>query len=238
MILHPTISDRASKAVPAVTFGLLLVMPLVFPNRTTVDASLVAQQAAVRAAVESSPYRVGGWIGTDITVPLAATKLLRPNAILSRQFRRIGGGPAVNLLLVHCTDVRDMRGHYPPVCYPSTGWSFVGEKTGKEATLTVNGRRAPIRVYEFRRIEGEVREVRIRVFNVFVLPDGTLTPEIDQIKSLSERLALSAQGVAQLQIVTPLEMSLDEAVGAARDILEGMPGLMNALRVWKEPDDG
>ncbi len=93
-------------------------------------------------------------------------------------------------------------------------------------------------MYEFRRIEGEVREVRIRVFNVFILPDGALTPEIDQIKSLSERLTLSAQGVAQMQIVTPSEMSLDEAAGAAGEILEGMPGLMNALRVGKEPDDG
>ena len=231
------IFSRASDAVPALTAGLLVVLPLVFPNHTTVDAAGLARQEAVRAAVREAPYRIGHWVGADIPVPPAAVELLHPNAILSRRFQRIGGGPNVSLLLVHCTDARDMRGHYPPVCYPSSGWSIAGVKRSRQAVLMVNGRRMPVRVYEFRRIEGDGRESRIRVFNVFVLPDGTLTPNIDQINRLAERLALATRGLAQMQIVTPSGLNDEEAAAAAGEILEGMSGPLTALGVWREGDD-
>jgi hypothetical protein len=207
-------------------------MPMVLPNRTRVDAADLDRQAQIVAACRDAPYRIGRrWVGKDIEVPPAAVRLLHTNAILSRRFERIGSGATVSLLLVHCTDIRDMGGHYPPVCYPSAGWTRVERELPHALELKVGGRAIPVRAYEFARLQGGLREVRIRVFNSFILPDGSLTPELGQIRSVAERRAVSARGIAQLQVVTTMDMSLEEAAEAAREILEGMSGLMAALGV-------
>ncbi len=231
------IASWLSETIPALTLGLLLFMPVLFSNRTRFDAKAAAGQVAVAAAIEHAPYQVGRWVGADIPIPPAALRLLHPNAILSRRYESIDRAFSVQLLLVHCTDARDMLGHYPPVCYPSSGWSPLDVNRDRESVVTVRGRPIPFRMYGFRRIEAEVHVVEVRVLNVFILPDGTLTPDIDEISRLSERLALSAKGVAQMQIVTPWEIGEEIAAEAAGEILEAMPDLLTALRVWKEDAD-
>ena len=69
------------------------------------------------------------------------------------------------------------------------------------------------------------------MFTAFVLPDGTVTREIDDINKQSERLAVTVQGVAQMQVVTPAAMPLDQALDAAQELLGGMDGLLHALNV-------
>ena len=222
---------RLSHAIPGLTLVLLLVLPIVFPNRTIVDAAAVAHQKAVALAVEQTPYRIGQWVGRDMAVPPAAIRLLRPNAILSRRFQRIGGGLTVDVLLVHCTDARDMRGHFPPICYPFAGWQAMPPKNGRESELMVAGQPIPVRIYEFHRVEGGNRETRIRICNTFILPDGTVTTEIAQINRLTERLALAATGIAQLQIVSHHDIDEERTARAAGEILTGMPELLTTLRV-------
>ena len=218
-----------NRTAVGMAFGLLIVGPMVFPNHVRPDPAAMARQEAVAAAVEAAPYQIGRWLGTDIPVPRAAVELLRPNAILSRRFRRAEGGYSVSLLVVHCMDVRDMGGHYPPVCYPSAGWLSTEDPASGEATLEVGGRRLPVEMYAFRRIEGGIRESRIRVYNFFVLPDGGVTADIAKLRGRSERLALSAEGVAQIQIITAIEMPPAEAVVAANELLDGLAGLLAPL---------
>ena len=71
----------------------------------------------------------------------------------------------------------------------------------------------------------------IRIFNAFILPDGRVTPQIDDIYRQSERLALSVQGVAQIQLITMAGMPADEAAACAEELLAGMGDLLNALQV-------
>ncbi len=40
-----------------------------------------------------------------------------------------------------------------------------------------------------------------------------------------------------MQVVTPMAMGDEDAADAAREILEGMPGLMTALGVWRDRDE-
>ena len=223
-----------SRTAVGMAFGLLIVGPMVFPNHVRPDPASLARQEAVADAVEAAPYQIGRWLGTDIPVPRSAVELLRPNAILSRRFRRAEGGYSVSLLVVHCMDVRDMGGHYPPVCYPSAGWLFDEAASGEE-TLEVGGCQLPVAMYAFRRIVDGIRESRIRIYNFFVLPDGGVTADIAELRGRSERLALSAQGVAQIQIITTLEMPHAEAVAAANELLEGLAGLLTPLGI--EPGD-
>ncbi len=232
---------RPARLAPLLTIGILLAAPLLFPNRIVAEPGSAARRAAVAEAVRDAPVRIGPWVGTDLEFAPAAMRLLHPNAILSRRFERLGNGARdVHVLVVHCTDLRDMRGHWPPVCYPYTGWSYrdpEGGRRGRDVPIEILGRTLPARVYEFRRIEAPSTERTIRVLDLFVLPDGVVTPEIERINKLSERQALAARGLAQIQVVTDLLTSEDEAVSAAREILEGMPGLLAALGLGPEPHD-
>lgn len=221
-------------AAPLMTAGLLLALAFVFPNRTTVDQSTVSKLEAVKQAVMQVPYRVGRWESARIEVPVAAVELLHPNAILSRRFEPIDGGPSIGLLLVHCTDARDMRGHYPPICYPSAGWELISSSSD---SLTLRQDAVPVAVYTFSRFSEIGVETRIRILNVFVLPDGSLTPEMDDIGTLADRWAVSSSGVAQLQIVSPLTIDDETALTLASELLEALPDLLRSLDVWKEGDD-
>ena len=58
-----------------------------------------------------------------------------------------------------------------------------------------------------------------------------MTPQIDDIYRQSERLALSVQGVAQIQLITMAGMPADEAAACAEELLAGMGDLLNALQV-------
>ena len=219
---------------PLMTAGLLLALAIMFPNSTRVDPATLSKLEAVKQAVMAVPYRVGRWNSTPIEIPAAAIELLHPNAILSRRFEPIDGGPSISLLLVHCTDARDMGGHYPPNCYPSAGWKLV---SSRRESLTLKEKDIPVAVYMFSRFSEIGLETRIRILNVFVLPDGSLTPELNDIRKLAARVTVASLGVAQLQIVSSLTMSDETALSEANELLEALPGLLRALDVWKEGDD-
>ncbi len=220
-----------SSAAPGIALGVVIGLPVIMPNHLRLDPAAMARQEAVAAAVEGAPYQVGRWWGRKIEVPRSAVELLKPNAILSRRFQRADGGHPVSLLLVHCMDIRDMEGHYPPVCYPSSGWVLLEDTQADEVMLEFRGRPLPVRVYAFRRIEDGIREARIRVYDFFVMPDGKVTSDIAVVRGRSERLALSAQGVAQVQIITAVEMPPAEAVAAANELLEGMGEILDSLGI-------
>lgn len=219
---------------PLTSAGLLLALAIMFPNSTRVDPATLSKLEAVKQAVMAVPFRVGRWISTPIEIPAAAIELLHPNAILSRRFEPIDGGPSISLLLVHCTDARDMGGHYPPKCYPSAGWELV---SSRRDSLTLKEKDLPVAVYTFSRFSEIGFETRIRILNVFVLPDGSLTPERDDISKLADRLSVASLGVAQLQIISSLTISDETALSEANELLEALPGLLRALDVWKEGDD-
>lgn len=227
------------RTMPLLTLGLLLALPWAFPNRVVVDAATEAQRRAVAEAVKAVPYRIGPWTGTDEEFAPAAMELLHINAILSRRYERIGVSD-VNVLVVHCTDVRDMRGHWPPICYPATGWTPApAARTAGETSLPVRSRTVAAREYEYRRAEAGGWESRIHVMSFFVLADGRLTADIHEVDRQSQRLALAVRGVAQIQIVTAAGMPREEAAAAATELLAGMDELFEALGVGDgEIEDG
>jgi hypothetical protein len=219
------------EASPAMTLAALLIMPIVLPNRTRMEPLVEARRQKVARAMNDLPYALGGWIGTDIEVPPAAVRLLHPNAMLSRRYERLSDGAVVNVLMVHCSDARDMVGHFPPVCYPSSGWSPTGEREGVPVTLDAAGAAVPARMYEYTRVLEHGGEAGIRIFNVFVLPEGTLTREMDDIYAQSERLALSVQGAAQMQLITTRDMAPSESIECAAALVEFMGDMFRTFGV-------
>jgi hypothetical protein len=231
MNARTAMNNRLLVVAPWVTIGALIALSFVLPNSTADVPDDAPQKQAIAQAVDDLPIFIGRWIGVDVedresTIPREAQKLLKPNAY--RQLRYTGGGPTVFVLIVHCSDARDMIGHYPPICYPSAGWEE-SDPANRDLTLSVSGIPFPVREYGFKGYREGGREEIIRIFDAFVLPDGTVTREIDDINRQSERLSVSVQGVAQLQVITSGRVSADEAVVAAEEILGGMSGLFAAL---------
>lgn len=161
--------------------------------------------AEVAAQIETLPYKIGDWIGTDVEVQPAAVQLLNPNKLLQRRYRNTETGQSAQVLIVHCGNTRDMLGHFPPVCYPAHGWvQLEAHPTQVRITETDN----PAMAYRFKRSLGEI-ETEMVVTNFFVLP-GTVqitAPDMKALNEAAQSLSASALGSAQVQIVTDPELS-------------------------------
>lgn len=215
------------EAAPILALGVLLVLPLLI-NHERDDAALVlTRNIQVQHAVNNIPYRLGDWVGEDMEIPVSAVELLHPNAILSRRFSRLIEGTSLHMLIVHCSDARDMQGHYPPICYPANGWIRAEDGSpGDTATAEIAGETLSMRIYNFRRLDEWGGERALRVFNFFLLPSGETTIDLRVVSRLVERSAFSVQGVAQVQLVMTGEMDFEKARQAAEDILnQTMPFL-------------
>lgn len=151
----------------------------------------------VRDAIERIPYIVGPYIGADSEPTAAAIKLLRPNKILQRRYKDPATRKTVDLLIVHCADVRDMQGHYPPVCYPAHGW--VG-KAAEPSQMPIEGTLFPATYYRFHRSVDQV-EQRLRIVNFFILPDGRLLADDRDLEAVSKSRASAGLGSAQVQLI-------------------------------------
>lgn len=181
----------------------------------------------VRAAIERIPYQIGDWVGKDIEVPAPALKLLKPNKIMQRRYVDPSTGRTISVLVVHCGDVRDMRGHYPPVCYPAHGWDEVREQR-EASSVSVSGGVFPARNYMFRRVVQGV-EQSMGILSFFVLPDPR-TPIAEDMRALDRRAQIrstAALGSAQVQIV-----GAEQIPGAEREkvINQFMRALEPAIR--------
>jgi hypothetical protein len=224
---------RAELLSPWLTIGMLAAMAWALPNRYQIDPQSNQQKQRVAAAMNTAPFFINGkWVGEDARdkIPREAQQLLRPNALLSRTYTA-PGEPAMHVLVIHCGDARDMIGHYPPVCYPSSGWVAREPEGGMDLALRVLDQRFPMREYRFSRARNLAGEDVIRVFNTFVLPDGLVTPHIEAISRQSERLAVTVRGVAQVQVIMMATVPAAQAQAAAAELLNGMSELLQTLAI-------
>ena len=181
--------------------------------------------ARVKDAVEQIPYAIGDWRGENEEIVQAARRLLKPTAAVQRRYVS-AGGPNFSLLMIHCADVRDMEGHYPPICYPNQGWA-VEERRAER--VTVGEADVPMRRYVLSREMG-LETQRIVIWNVFVLPGEE--PLVDDMPALT-RAARSTRraglGSAQIQVL------LGAGVEGEREIVERcLRAVMPAIRTIAE----
>jgi hypothetical protein len=153
-----------------------------------------------KTAVEQVPYFIGTWTGQDDEIPVAAQKLLRPNAILSRTFVDSSSKyrPA-SLLIVQCRDSRDMVGHYPPICYRAHGLS-IDEKSCGPRDWAVNGKTIPGYEYHFVEVLAG-RSTRTTVYNFLIVPGRGIVRDMKGVEQAAEDYQQRYYGAAQFQVV-------------------------------------
>lgn len=180
--------------------------------------------ADVAAAVDKIPYQSGVWLGADIPVTPAATDLLKPNKLIQRRYQNAETGEWFELLVVHCGDVRDMIGHYPPVCYPAHGWKLDSRATTK---IEIDNAATDAALYSLSRNENLSRDA-IDIVNFFVLPSTkgpAIGSELAFIQEAGRYYQRARLGAAQVQVITLESMPearREEAVKIALALASGV----------------
>jgi hypothetical protein len=230
---RPTWRRWLGDAAPALSLVALLTLPSTLSGDAAATSAIRSRHAQIVAALSLVPYRVGPWIGEDIPVPEAAVTILKPNAVLARHYRDRQRGQAQSLLIVHCSDTRDMLGHYPPVCYPANGWVEAAEPS--PCPLETAAGVIEARLYRFRRLRDWGSEERLRVADFFVLPDGRTTGDLADVERRAGAAAISMQGVAQIQLVSAGDESDAEFAAAAAEILRGAGPALRSVAAGSQP---
>ena len=185
--------------------GLLTGMALDHSILRSPPADAHGYHARVRADVRAIPYRIGDWVGYDVELPQAAVAKLQPNAMLSRRYRDVRSGREAGLLIVHCTDARDLLGHYPPVCYPASGWRLTSSapRTWPTDAGGVHGS-----CYRFER-EALGAQVSMTIANFMVLPGEGTVADMAAVNALAQDPQRKYLGAAQVQLL--LDGDTDQA---------------------------
>ncbi len=230
----------ANRCGPWVAFVFAAGAVLAMPQPPAVDAGVILRHAKIERALATVPLRVGDWIGEERPLTPAAVELLRPNAALSRSYRRIGDSASIAVSLIHCSDFRDMAGHYPPVCYPAHGWSLRPEDAARDvdlddekqviSSLRIDGVGTfSTRCYRFSRLGDAITEFKITVLNAFILPDGSWVNDLGAIRDAASKRRLAGEGVAQLQLVLPGWPAVDLIRDQCEQLLSSMPARLFEL---------
>lgn len=155
----------------------------------------------VYAASKKIPMRIGDWIGQDHEVARGAQKLLRPNVMIQRQYVNEKLKLQVGFLLVQCKDARDMDGHFPPVCYPGSGWELKEAKDSKwQIAAPGEPRSLDVREYHFIASRSAMVE-EIYVAHLIVMPSGSILQDTKVIGAAQADRAKRFFGAAQIQFV-------------------------------------
>lgn len=186
-----------------------------------------AVQFHIEAArvIGSIPAKFETWESVEIPVPVSAQTLLRPNALMSRRYTNVTSGEQASVMLVQCRDTRDMAGHYPPICYPGTGWF---ERDRDKVRLTFGGRVIEAMRYEFDQRRYDEYKTLV-VYNFFAVPGQGFPIDMAAIRQAGSEYASRPFGAAQVQVAfarrrpeaeeRSLVESLLEPIGPALDVL-------------------
>lgn len=153
--------------------------------------------AKVREAAKDLPREIGPWKSIDAELPEAAVALLRPNVLISRRYIEDKTERSFALLIVQCADARDMEGHYPPNCYPSSGWA---SQRSKAADLEIGSLDVTSMDYRFERGMQEGNET-IHVVNLIIVPKQGFVTSMADIRRLGGTVSDRYYGAAQVQFV-------------------------------------
>lgn len=173
--------------------------------------------------LSEAPRNFGDWTGRDQEVQPSAIELLRPNLIISRQYRNQQTGERASFMLVQCKDARDMNGHWPPNCYPAGGDVYVDSWP---KTWTLSDQALPGREFRFEQSNGHRRVVS----NFLIIPDGRVSADMSDVVEAAGNYGLRYFGAAQVQVLTPDRMGDERREAVVQEFLAAYRPLIESIR--------
>ena len=194
---------------------------------TLPDASVGAPfLAQVKEHFKDFPHIVGDWEGQDISIPPEAWALLHPNIYISRLYFNHVTGQSVEMLFIEAQDTRDMMGHYPPNCYPGNGWELQSQQAGnwKVGSLAIPGTE-----YVFKQVD-EGREEWLTVRDFFILPNGTMYPDLATFGRAASNFYIRPYGATQIQVIFKREYLPEDRDAIFSSLIHAHMDLINAVK--------
>lgn len=219
-------------AIPAASAALLVALTAAGTLNPKAPENTGAYFEAVARTMDRLPYRLGTWIGTDLSsAPPQVLEMLRPNRVIHRGYSR--DRDQFRLVMVHCTDVRDMQGHYPMRCYPATGWTPTGSETVR---ANYAGEERDLTIFRFNRTGDFGRPMSITIGLFFALPTQGLPPpaeaiyaDLGGVRGASENRRRNLLGSAQFQIIFDSDKPSDEVVRVIEEIAPALDPVIEAV---------
>lgn len=227
--LFRRLGRRIGRPAPLITLAMLLASPAVLARQVTSAADL-ARQSAIAEEMQNVPLQIGTWVGSETVIPTDQAEILNPNAILSRTYSQIGqrgAGTEVTMLLVHCSDVRDMDGHWPLHCYPRSGWKL-DSYSGDVPVASPEGVFQRFAWARFTIANSNATLRSMTVLFTFILPEGRIETEMAKLADRSTRKSDSAKGVAQFQFVFSGDVPPERCGDVAAQLMKGVPASLRS----------
>jgi hypothetical protein len=152
--------------------------------------------------------------------------ILKPNVMLSRRFVNVRTGDEASVLLVQCSDRRDLLGHYPPVCYPGQGWRITSDNYWN---VRLNNVTIPAREYKLVK-PGPDKAERMIVGNFMIVPDGRLVRNLTGLGGQTVTKNRNQFGAAQMQVVVPGYLNAKVREQIFRELVTGHFPLVQAIQ--------
>lgn len=230
-------SSLAIFASPALCLGLL--GGIVAEDSTHIKPGDVGTyHARAKADIEAWPRTIsdGNWTTVaDVQLPEAAEQLLHPNCVVQRRYSsgtlQVDGQPVqASLLIVQCTDSRDMAGHYPPICYPAAGCAQLGQAPFRfnVAGMTIVG-------YEYEFLRQILPTYRQAVYDFFIVPGKGFVPDTNGVWSAAKNYQARYYGAAQFQVVMDADYPQEIREQAFKMIIGANPKALSDLNTVESP---
>ncbi|CAN5609486.1 hypothetical protein BH10PLA1_BH10PLA1_05320 [soil metagenome] len=196
--------------------------------------NVAGYHASVKAMIESEqyfPHFIGRWAGKDKPVDIEAQNLLRPNAIVSREYTDNDTGdlsrkPRVaNILLDQCSDSSDMDGHWPPRCYPAKGDKLDSQR---DREFTLNGVSIPVVEYMFISLEDN-RQVKLCIYNFLIVPNRGIKREMQDVRDAAADYRQRFYGAAQIQVIVDGDLSQSERDAIFSELITPITPVIQAI---------
>jgi hypothetical protein len=229
------IKSILTHAAPVLT--VLLLGGILAMDKLRVDPSIAAPFLKRTAtAIEAVPKASGDWrVQREFVLAPEVIKLLDVNAYLNRSYTNIRSGQSVELLLVQCRDARAMQGHFPPICYPSSGCQ-IRTLGGVQQWTIRGGSTVPGMEYEVIRPDGRAFIVR----DFFVLPNGKFATDMNSVMAAAKNYQELVFGGTQVQVLFDANVSSRERGAIFSDLMFPYADLLEVLRSaqWSDTATG
>jgi len=205
-----TESSRGVGAWAVAAAAALLVAGGLWFQQYPTATSATGYHDRVLELAHTAPKAFGPWAGTPNEIPPSAVELLRPNATVSRNFVDQAGGRSGQFLIVQCRDARDLAGHWPPNCYPSSGYTEIGRTLTQWQAPGL----PPISGMNYRFERASL--------------NGTL-PDMAAVRQAGDDPQRRHFGAAQVQVVTPAGLTEAQRQAVFAEVLAPHAELLNTI---------
>lgn len=218
--------------VPAVSGAMLVALLAMGTLNPSPPENTEGYFETVGRTIDRLPYRIGPWIGSDLSsAPPQVLEMLRPNRVLHRGYA--SENDRFRLVVVHCTDVRDMQGHYPMRCYPATGWTATGSETVRARFA---GQERDLTIFRFERKGDLGRPMSITIGLFFALPtQGRPEPaqaiyaDLGGVRGASENRRRNLLGSAQIQIIFDSDRPSADVIRVVEEIAPALDPVIETV---------